>query len=714
MGKPRDFMNWPGVIVLCCIVSVISLSGAGAIVDLGGNRMKQSDIPARVYSDFIMASQKEVQQALDWANTAFNGAPSPFVESILGANPPFSFVYDGTPSRELLGKWKRTVETKELGDSVEHQVHWNDPETGLVVTAVVTAFKEYPAVDWVLYLENKGTADTPIIENIQALDADLITPDVKKPVRMYSIQGDTCSESTFVPFDAEIGTDKPYQMTPSEGRSSTDCFPYFDLQYEDQAVIAAIGWTGKWAASIQRNESGLTNVKAGMEKTHLTLHPGERIRSPRILLMTGKGDLTTIHNRFRRLMVFHYVPKIDGKPLKLPVALQCFDRYWRSVPEWSTEAGQIHAAKVAHELGCDTLWLDASWFPDKFPWGVGNWTHNKDEFPNGLKPVSDACHERGLKFLLWFEPERVTLGTQVDKDHPQFVLRRKDVGPDVQRSGLFKLYDPAARKWLTDLLSKLISDYGLDVYRNDFNFDPAPFWRENDAPDRQGMTEIQYIEGLYQMWDDLRAQHPGLWIDNCASGGRRIDLEMSMRSVPLWRSDTGCAANSADWNQIQSYGLSLYVPINTIAGWVPEAYSWRSAATGGFICQWDYLNKDFPMEKAKAAIKEVEENQKYWYGDFYPLTPCSTKLDQFIAYQFHRPDLNGGIMLGFRRKECEASTLVVKPQGLSPDVTYKVEIIDDAWGKQEKTVLGRDLMSGLELTFDKKESSLLVRYSSEF
>lgn len=53
------------------------------------------------------------------------------------------------------------------------------------------------------------------------------------------------------------------------------------------------------------------------------------------------------------------------------------------------------------------------------------------------------------------------------------------------------------------------------------------------------MTEIRFVEGHYAMWDELREKNPGLWIDNCAGGGRRIDLEMCMRSVPLWRSDTG-------------------------------------------------------------------------------------------------------------------------------------------------------------------------------
>ncbi len=140
-----------------------------------------------------------------------------------------------------------------------------------------------------------------------------------------------------------------------------------------------------------------------------------------------------------------------------------------------------------------------------------------------------------------------------------------------QRRPLSTSDDPAARRWLTDLLSSRISEYGIDIYRNDFNIDPLGFWRANDAADRQGMTEIRYVEGHYAMWDELRAKHPGLWIDNCASGGRRIDIETLMRSVPLWRSDTCCSPGHAEWDQAQNCAIAQYVPLFTGAMLGPHA-----------------------------------------------------------------------------------------------------------------------------------------------
>src|SRR5205823_8017603 len=125
---------------------------------------------------------------------------------------------------------------------------------------------------------------------------------------------------------------------------------------------------------------------------------------------------------------------------------------------------------------------------------------------------------------------------------------------------LLNLGIPAARQYVTDMISRLIEEDGVTCYRQDFNTDPAPFWKAADAPDRVGMTEIRHIEGLYAYWDELVARHPGLWIDNCASGGRRIDLETISRSIPLWRSDLQASPDffSQTAMQNQTHGLGLW------------------------------------------------------------------------------------------------------------------------------------------------------------
>jgi len=567
----------------------------------------------------------------------------------------------------------------------------------------VKVYKEYPAVDWVLCLENTGTEDTPVIENVQALDL-LLRAESQHPLVVGHNRGDDCGPQSFQNVDATVGAGGLFSMAPHGGRSSNGAFPFFDVRYGRETFVVAIGWSGQWAVEVTRSDEGHTRLRAGMERTHLVLRPGERIRTPRILFMANTADPVTAHNRFRRLMLFHYVPQARGKPVALPVALQCFDRYSRTVPEWATETGQIESIKKAAALGFDSHWFDAAWFVGDFPHGVGNWIPKPEAFPRGLGPVGKACREQGLRFILWFEPERVAPGTRIAKDHPEFVF-------GAEQGGLFRLDDAKARRWLTEMLFERIRESGLDVYRNDFNIDPLPFWRANDAADRQGMTEIRYVEGLYEMWDELLERRPGLMIDNCASGGRRIDLETCMRSAPLWRSDTNCSPVNADFNPGHSLGVSCYLPLHTACAWAPTPYEMRAAATGGLICQWDYLAADFPQALAKQTLEEAKAQQKYWYGDFYPLTAGVGVAENWCAFQFDRPDLGEGIALFFRGPQSPYSGLQVGLRALEPSALYAVERRPEGEPPTTERVEGRELLAKLDAQLPNRKSSLVIRYA---
>ncbi|MEN6308568.1 MAG: alpha-galactosidase [Anaerohalosphaeraceae bacterium] len=108
-----------------------------------------------------------------------------------------------------------------------------------------------------------------------------------------------------------------------------------------------------------------------------------------------------------------------------------------------------------------------------------------------------------------------------------------------------------------NIQNKIITDEGVDLYRQDFNIDPLGHWRANDTEDRQGITENKYVAGYLAYWDELLRRHPGMLIDSCASGGRRNDLETMRRAIPLYRSDYILEPVG---NQGQTYGLSLWLP----------------------------------------------------------------------------------------------------------------------------------------------------------
>jgi alpha-galactosidase len=132
----------------------------------------------------------------------------------------------------------------------------------------------------------------------------------------------------------------------------------------------------------------------------------------------------------------------------------------------------------------------------------------------------------------------------------------------------------------------MVEKNGIDIYRQDFNMEPLPFWRESDEENRRGITEMKYIEGLYALWDSLIERFPKILIDNCSSGGRRIDFETCERAVPLWRSDTGCFPESSEqhisvWNNNQILSLTEVLPYQAAGVWSTAPYDFRAAATNG-------------------------------------------------------------------------------------------------------------------------------------
>lgn len=389
------------------------------------------------------------------------------------------------------------------------------------------------------------------------------------------------------------------------------------------------------------------------------------------------------HNLFRQLILAHYSPRIDDKLVVPPIAAGAGDL------NGYTEQNQVAAAPKLKERGIEVQWIDAGWFVGGWPNGAGNWVPKPENFPNGMGPVGDAVHAAGMKFLLWFEIERVSLGSRIAREHPEWVI-----GPITIYGGLFNWGIPEARGWMVDLISDQISRGHVDIARFDFNMEPLGYWRRNDSPDRQGMTEIRFVEGMYQIWDELRRRHPGLWIDNCASGGRMIDLETTMRSVPLWQSDAQCVDFPAEAGQLQNGGLNLYLPMHCggISGHLEPSYEFRSSMMTGNPRGVDLKR---PAEYIKETVDIYHRARPYFEGDYYPLFDHTADETGWYGYQVHRPEEGRGMVVVFRRAKCASATTALGLNAIDSKATYRLTDKDSG---QTRSISGSDLkMLGVEI-----------------
>ncbi|MCC6144282.1 MAG: alpha-galactosidase [Candidatus Hydrogenedentes bacterium] len=614
---------------------------------------------------------------------------------------PFSFSCDGISSRELLGDWEvhRTVAESSDGLKREYTVELSDPRTGVRCNYSATAYPKYGAVELILRMTNAGKDDSPLIEDILPLDLRLPLPGW--PCTVHHMLGDLNSAESFKPLSEILAPDKRHEFSaaPKGGRSSDEQMPFFNLQWPGGGMVMAIGWAGQWKSWFSCEEGQAICVRAGMERTRLRLHPGESIRTPRILIQFWEGDDDLRgNNLFRHWMLAHNLPKRDGAPVFAPICGTVAE----TAPDGSYEEPHVRVPPSLAERGIEVFWSDMDpqqWYPIGFPEGTGTWEPDPAKYPNGLGPVGKAVDDAGLKYLLWFEPERVAKDTSIDRDHPEWLLKGDPFH-------LFRLDLPEARAWITDYLDKQITDADVDWLRWDFNVRPLEYWRKNDARDRQGMTEIRHVEGLYAMWEDLMQRHPGLLIDICASGGRRLDFETLRYGLPLWHSDRQCFGPDPMADQLQNGGLYRWVPLHGcgVFGLEPS-YLFRSGMTSGnILCLSAYGPEN--EEGVRKSVALQKELRPFMLGDFYPLFPHIADEGVWYGYQFHRPDLDAGFAIVFRRKAAPYPSAEIQLQGLDPARAYAVRIERES---NAGTHSGTELQSWT-VNIPEKEQSMLLRY----
>lgn len=652
--------------------------------------------------------------AIDWAQSEEMPQEDQWTRSHLlepQAQTPFSFVYGDQPSEQLLAKWPRTHAIRTLDAArTEHSLTWTDPQTALAVRCVAVEYSDFPAIEWTVHFQNTGQQNTPILESIEGLDVRWQRAADGEFV-LHGIKGDWCTRDSFEPYQLTLGAGLVQQRSPAASGKSCDGpdgWPYYNLQLPGGGVLLAIGWPGHWRSLFERDAGTTLRIRAGQERTHLILKPGETLRTPLIAMLFWRGAAAVpAQNLWRRWYVAHNMPRVQGRTPQPLAQIQ-------------VDGGAPSTAYVQSFLDAgikpDICWRDAgaggtTWYPsDGGPYqgpdawlNTGTWDIDARKYPQGFKPFSDWVHAHGMKFVLWFEPERVgDPRSWLGIHHPDWLL------PGTSHGSLLNLGHPAARDWLIEHVDGLIKSQGIDWYREDMNgFGPLPAWRKHDAADRQGLTENLYVQGHLAFWDELRRRNPELCIDSCASGGRRNDLESMRRAVPLLRSDFQFPnmPGVVEGNQGHTYGLSFWLPFQGSGCYLHDPYSVRSFYLPSF--GMGHLTADNTASQRR-AYTECAKIAPLMLGDYYPLTPYSLQPDQWIAWQFHRPEQHDGVIQAFRRGQCAASTKTLRLSGLDPTASYELTDFD---AESPTRASGKDLMDqGLVVEVKGQPGAAVIAY----
>ncbi len=601
-------------------------------------------------------------------------------------------VYRGIPSA-----WEPTVARRMLNPYAELiTVTANTPE-GLTVEAECTQYNDYPVVEWVVYIQNDTDSNSPVIS-----DWHIITPIAGQSPTLYHGNGDTCTPDGYEWWTDPV-TPQGIDMQPcGDGTSCNGAFPYMRLNFEGFGVNIAVGWSGTWRLRATATDDGAT-LTVGQASFASYLKPGERVRTPRLTLQGFVGGDGRGRNLWRSFYIDHVLPKEDGHPLSPKLILHT----WMidGLPEFCgvTEENQLAAIDtyLAGGLKPDIWWIDAGWYPCNNDWPyTGNWYPNPEHFPHGMGKVGQKCADEDIDLLVWFEPERVRRGTDLWKQHPEFLLfYTADDNPWLAENALLDLGNPTACDWLIDKIDRLIKESGITVYRQDFNFSPAPYWTLNTPPNREGILENLHIQGYYRYWDTLIQRNPGLWMDSCASGGRRNDYETMRRGVPLHYTDVGYGHHPI--KQKQHRQMFEWIPYFRAHNYNWDLPDGTYGATHSGVDEFGYQNALTPA--LTSMIEYYHPHEVYAVGhrfhpvwrraagmelscDYYPLTECRKDASDIYAMQFDGED--EGFIQIIRNVQAEQGDITLTNLHIDPSKTY---VFTDELNGRTFTASGRSI-----------------------
>ncbi len=648
-----------------------------------------------ISAEELNISEKEKEQCRDWFDTNLRLVKD-------GGELPYDFKVGGKALGNNIDKWDITVgEESEVGavynGGKTTYITLRHKKSDIEATVEATIYEENATCEWTVYITNEGDENSPVISDFYAADTDF---EIKNAELYYS------KGSHDEPYDFALMHKKlslfPAVFTSEDGRSTDTYLPYFNISGEDLGIILGIGWTGLWKADISK-AVGEVSVKVKQEKFKAYLLPGEEVRSPLVSLSFYENE-----NPLKGFNTFRSWISGCVYPENIPDTMTMLEF---SGPMHTQTAEELFAAadgygeEVYGKIDC--FWMDAGWYKYNEGWhdSVGTWVANPVRFPNGIGEVSDFAAGKGCGLVLWFEPERACRDSLFHKkgaENEQWLIEVKDAD-----NLMWNLANDDATDYLTEYISTFLKDNRVSVYRQDFNFSPDIYWEQADKEfygNRKGITENHYVTNLYRYLDGLCENVDGLIIDNCASGGRRLDLEMTRRSVPVWRSDYNCNPHEdiLEATQSQTFGLSFWLPLSGTVAYSESEYAARSSIMPMSLETFGTIHG--------AHYGEYINQRKMMNGYYYPLSSGSYYSDRMLAMQYSDYSAENGMALVYKRADVKDSEYTVKLNGLDREAVYSVYDYDKPEEVFEMT--GNELMSdGIKLTLPEGEKAFIIMFS---
>lgn len=426
-----------------------------------------------------------------------------------------------------------------------------------------------------------------------------------------------------------------------------------------------VAWSGDKRQWAERQPLGAAVLGGGelLAPGEVRLAPGERYTAPWLVAAWSDAGLDGLSDRFHP-----WVRSWSTIRRARPVVLNT----WEAVYFDHDAATLDRLVDLAADVGVERFVLDDGWFRGRTDAtrALGDWTVDPVAWPDGLHPLVERVHARGMELGLWVEPEMVSPDSDLARAHPEWVVGG-DALPTWRDQRTLDLGEPGAYAHVRDALAALLEEYPVAYLKWDHNRDllHASAHRQTTA--------------LYRLLDELRARFPGVEIESCASGGARIDLGILERVDRVWTSDTN---DPLERQHIQRW-TGVLVPPEYLGGHLgaPRAHTTGRTASTGFRCatamfgsagiEWD-LTRATPeeLDEVRAWLTEHVARRGLLHSGRVVRADCADPgvLVHGVVAADGREALFAVVALASAEAALPAPVRLV---GLDPERTYRVRTV---------------------------------------
>jgi len=601
---------------------------------------------------------------------------------------------------------------------------------------------EYGETEYTVWFENTGKETSAVLENLLSV---AMTFNGKQP-QLRGCLGD--HQNKYAPYDKDLLREK-VEFRSDGGRATHIVFPYFDLVHGNGGTLLALGWAGTWSTSFTSTGSKTLWKALNCNGFKSVLKPGEKVRTALVVMLPYKGRSgDEASNLWREWFIKYNMPRANTQgDFIQPFSTECFASDTGLPNSDGSVSERFYTWKrtlerlVYEKVNADFRWFDAGWYFDPAGktvmsdwWGtVGSWKLDTIKWPNhSFRESNIACHNAGMKVLVWFEPERVTHVADLVKNYGY-----KNEWAISNGSNVFSnnIGDPECLKWTVNRITKMMQENEVDLFREDNNSDPGKTWPKHDTMETQemglartGMTENQAIQGHYAMWDAIIAfcaqNGKCTYIDNCASGGGRNDIESLRRSLPFMRSDADrtttalrLSMSSTFCKWVPIHGASTKESANELeAGKAggSDVYVTRASLLPVYNISETYTHDVLlDYNNIRKAYGEWKKYAHLLTKDFYVLTPWHSEKDTKGWTVFAYKDFNTGegIITAFRQEQCEEPSFVAKLPFVNPQKSYKLH--NDDTGEDIRIKGSELIQKGIDIKLEHTRECALWHFVEE-